>query len=88
MIGTGRVWGTSASSAPSVTTISTPSRSAASSTPPANVRQRRFGSIPETSTRSRSAVGASAARIVFSGQSTSRVWPSVIRIVGRVTWKS
>ena len=48
MIGTGRVWATSASSAPSVTTISTSSRSATSITALANVRQRRFGSIPET----------------------------------------
>ena len=88
MIGTGRVWGTSASRAPSVTTISTSSRSATSSTASANVRQRRFGSIPETRTRSRSAFGARAAKTVFAGQSTSRVCPSVSRIVGRVTWKS
>ena len=70
MIGTGRVWGTSASSAPSVTTISTFSRSAAWRMASAKVRQRRLGSIPETSTRSRSAVAAVAAMIVFSGQST------------------
>ena len=71
-----------------MTTISTSSRSAASITASAKVRQRRFGSMPETSTRSRSAVGASAAKTVLAGQSTSRAWPSVIRIVGRVTWKS
>ena len=88
MIGTGRVCGTSAIRAPSVTTISTPSRSAASMTAPAKVRQRRFGSTPDSKTRSRSALGTSAVKIVLAGQSTSRVWPSAIRIVGRVTWKS
>ena len=88
MIGTGRVCGTSASRAPSVTTISTSSRSAASMTAPAKLRHFRFGSTPDTKTRSRSALGTSAVKIVLAGQSTSRASPSAIRIVGRVTWKS
>ena len=53
-----------------------------------SVRQRRFGSIPDTRTRSRSALGTSAVKIVLAGQSISRAWPSASRIVGRVTWKS
>ncbi len=88
MIGTGWVWATSAISAPSVTTISTPSRSHASTIAPANVRQRRFGSTPLISTRSRSAPGARAATKMLAGHSTLRVWPSLSRIDGRVTWKS
>ena len=59
MIGTGSVCATSAISAPRVTTISTPSISAASAIPSANVRQRRFGSVPASRTRSRSAPGGS-----------------------------
>ena len=52
--GAGRVCGTSASSAPSVTTSSTPSSRAKSVITVANVRQRRFGSIPSSRTASRS----------------------------------
>ena len=44
--GHGRVWGTSASSAPSVTTIWTSRLRASSTISPVNVRQRVFGSIP------------------------------------------
>ena len=57
MIGTGRVWATSAIRAPSVITICTPRRSAASTIASAKVRQRTFGSTPLSSTRSRSALG-------------------------------
>ena len=88
MIGTGRVWGTSAISAPSVITISTPSRSAAPTTSSLKLRHLRLGSVPLSSRRSRSAVGAGAAISVFSGHSMRRVWPAVSRTVGRVSWKS
>ena len=57
MIGTGRVCATSAIRAPSVITISTPSLSAAARIASAKVRQRTLGSIPLSSTRSRSARG-------------------------------
>ena len=58
MIGTGRVWATSAIRAPRVTTISTPRRSARPrAIASAKVRQRMFGSMPLSSTRSRSAAG-------------------------------
>ena len=82
MIGTGRVWATSAISDPSVTTISTPRRSAASITVSVKVRQRTFGSIPDSSTRSWSAPATGALRRMFAGQSTCRAWPSARRIVG------
>ena len=62
MIGTGRVWATSAISEPSVTTISTPRRSAAPTIASVKVRQRTFGSIPDSSTRSRSAPGDARAQ--------------------------
>ena len=88
MIGTGRVWETSAISAPIVITSSTPSASAAVAIVSEKVRQRRFGSVPSSSTRSRSAAGTRAAIRLFSGQSIRRVWPSVRVIVGRVDWKS
>ena len=57
---TGRECGTSASSAPSVTTIWTPSTSASSITVSQNVRQRYAGSGPERITRSRGARGTRA----------------------------
>ena len=88
MIGTGRVCETSAISAPRVITISTPSVSAAVAIVSEKVRQRRFGSVPSSRTRSRSAVGTRAAIRLFSGQSMRRVWPSSRVIVGRVDWKS
>ena len=88
MIGTGRVCATSAIRAPSVTTISTPSISAASAMPSEKVRQRRLGSVPASSTRSRSAPGGVAASRTLPGHSISRLWPSVSRIVGRLAWKS
>ena len=88
MIGTGRVWETSAISEPRVITISTPSASAAVAIVSEKVRQRRFGSVPSSRTRSRSALGTRTAIKLFSGHSIRRVWPSSIVIVGRVDWKS
>ena len=52
--GAGRVCGTSASSAPSVISSSIPRSRASPTTRSVNVRQRRFGSIPSSSTTSRS----------------------------------
>ena len=57
---TGRVCGTSASSAPMVTTICTPSASASSITVAQNVRQRMAGSGPLSRIRSRGARGTRA----------------------------
>ena len=88
MIGTGSVWETSAISEPSVITSSTSSASAAVATVSEKVRQRRFGSVPSSSTRSRSAAGTRTAMKLFSGHSIRRVSPAVIVIVGRVDWKS
>ena len=85
MIGTGRVWATSAIRAPSVITICTPRRSAAPRIASAKVRQRTLGSTPLSSTRSRSALGTLTVSSVFSGQSIWRVCPSTRRIVGRLT---
>ena len=60
MIGTGRECGTSASSAPRVTTICVPSASARSTISLQNERQRIEGSAPCSSTRSRGARGMRA----------------------------
>ena len=60
MIETGRVCGTSASSAPIVTTICTPIASASSITFSQNVRQRIAGSGPLSRIRSRGARGTRA----------------------------
>ena len=57
---TGRVWGTSASSAPRVTTSWVPSASASSITILLNVRQRNEGSLPASRIRSRGALGTRA----------------------------
>ena len=48
------------------------------------VRQRRFGSVPSSRTRSRSALGTRAAIRLLCGQSIRRAWPSLRTIVGRV----
>ena len=88
MIGTGRVCETSASRAPRVITVPTPSLWAAPAIESAKVRQRRLGSVPSSSRRSRLALGARAARRMFSGHSMLRVCPSVRVIVGRLAWKS
>ena len=88
MICTGRVCGMSASSAPSETTSSTPSSRAAAITVAEKPFQRRFGSAPDRNTTSRPAPSGEALSITSSGHSISRVRPSLIRTVGRVTWKS
>ena len=54
----------------------------------AAARQRRFGSVPSSKTRSRSAVGMRTAIRLLCGQSIRRAWPSLRTIVGRVAWKS
>ena len=85
---TGRVWTTSASSDPSVTTRFTPSASAASSTVVQKARQRNEGSAPATSTRSHGASAGRAARISTSGQTIGALPPEVRLTSGRVAWKS
>ena len=85
---TGRVCGTSASSAPSVTTIWQPSASARSVIEVQNVRHFIDGSGPPSRTRSRGARGTRASKISTVGQVISRVCPSVSLISGRVAWKS
>src|SRR3954469_16266480 len=80
---TGRECGTSASSAPSRTTIWTPSASARSTTVLENVRQRIAGSGPESRIRSRGARGTRAAWISNSGHSIVRDTPSTRRTIGR-----
>src|SRR4051794_15966221 len=88
VIDTGRECGTSASSAPSVTTSCTPSASARSMIALAIVRQRMFGSGPASSTRSRGARGTRASKNSTVGHSISRERPSTSLICGRVAWKS
>ena len=88
MIATGRLCGTSASSAPSVMTMRTPSSRAAAITSSVKRRQRSDGSTPWSSTRSPSAPGTGATENEFSGHSISRVSPSVEPTVGRTAVKS
>ena len=88
VIDTGRVWGTSASSAPSVMTMRTPSSRAVATTSSVKRRQRSDGSTPWSITRSPSAPGTGATESEFSGQSISRVLPSVSWTVGRTAVKS
>ena len=87
-MGSDRVYGTSASSAPSSTTRFTSRLWHTSSTSSQNVRHRVLGSMPRISTTSWSAPGglATANRVV--GQSMRRVSPSMRVTVGRLTWKS
>src|ERR671916_315335 len=80
----GRVCGTSASSAPSVTISWEPSSRAASSTVRENARQRGAGSGPSSKTRSRSAPAIAAAWKTSSGHSITRARPPSSRTVGRV----
>jgi hypothetical protein len=84
----GRVCGTSASSAPSVSTICTRSSRAMPVRSSQKVRHRNDGSEPCTITRSRSAPGTRAAWIVGAGHSTTLLSPSLSRIVGRTEVKS
>ena len=88
MSATGRVWGTSPSSAPSDTTICTPSASARSTMCAPKARQRIEGSVPWTSTRSRGARGAVASRISTVGQVIWRFSLSSSAMHGRLAWKS
>ena len=88
MTDTGRVCGTSASSAPSVTTSWVPSTSASSTTSWQNVRQRNEGSEPAIRIRSRGARGTRASYSSTAGHTISRAWPSTILTRGRVAWKS
>src|SRR3984893_1720894 len=86
--GTGRVWGTSASRAPRVTTSCTPSASARSISWALKACQRMDGSTPCTSTRSRGALGAGASKTSTPGQVISRCPLRVKRMHGRLAWKS
>jgi hypothetical protein len=88
VIPTGRVCGTSASSAPIVITIRTPSCWATLTTFSVKRRQCSDGSTPRKVTRSPSAPGTGAAQTVLAGQSISRARPSVSRTVGRTAVKS
>ena len=88
MTDTGRLCGTSASSAPSSTAIWTPSASARSTTVRLNALQRNAGSGPDSRIRSRGARGMRTAWTSNSGQSIVRVTPSSSRTIGRVVWKS
>jgi len=84
----GRVWGTSASRAPSVTTSWVPSASASSVMTRLNVRHFMEGSCPTSSTRSRGALGTRASYSSTSGHTIWRAWPSTSLTCGRVLWKS
>ena len=88
MTDTGRLCGTSASSAPSVITICTPSSRAVAITPSVKRRQRSDGSMPWSRTRSPSAPGTCATANEFSGHSISRTLPSVSLTVGLTAVKS
>ncbi len=88
LTGTGRVCGVSPSSAPRMTTSSTPSSCAKASSSLQNERHRIDGSIPRTSTRSRGLsppTRTTESRVV--GQVTLRT-PASMNTVGRLTWKS
>ena len=82
------MWGTSASSAPSVTTISQPVSRARPMTVEQNVRHLRLGSTPENSKRSRPTSSTWATKQSLAGQETLRVVPSIRLTSGRVAWKS
>ena len=83
--GTGRVCGESASSAPSVTIVSTPSSWAYARRSAQKPRQRMFGSIPCTRTRSRAVPGVRTTDKRVVGHSILRVTPSGSVTIGRVT---
>lgn len=85
--GTGRVWGASASSAPSSTTLRISSSSISPTSSRQNDRHRMLGSIPCSSTTSLP-FGSRAHDTRVVGQVMPRVSPSVISTMGRVTWKS
>ena len=85
--GRGRLCGESARSAPRDTTEETSSACSCSSTSSQNLFQRSDGSGPSTATISGPRGGVIRCRRV-SGQSTTRSPSSVVRISGRLTWKS
>lgn len=88
LTGTGRVCGVSPSSAPRMTTSSTPSSCAKPSSSLQNERHRIDGSMPRTRTRSRGLSPptlTTESRVV--GQVILRTPPSS-HTVGRLTWKS
>ncbi len=78
--------GVSASSAPNVTMVRQPVSRATSSTVAQNPRQRRFGSGPESSTRSRPSPDPGAAENSNVGHEIRRVTPSTISTSGRLDW--
>ena len=83
---TGALWWVSVSSAPSVTTVETPSDSAISMITSQNVRQRRRGSTPSTVTTGRP-LSTSPMRTSGVGQSIFRS-PSTTCTLGRTEAKS
>lgn len=83
---TSRWWETSASSAPSVTTMDTPVCWASSTICSQKVRQRKFGSGPSTSRTS--LPGVDAAHTATCGHTISLVAPSASRTYGRTVEKS
>jgi hypothetical protein len=85
-MGTGRVCGTSARNAPSVTSRSAPRSRATPITAWPKVRQRLFGSVLVKITTSRPSTVAWLNSL--SGHSITRLTPSTRRTVGRFTWKS
>ena len=84
----GRVCGVSASSAPSVTTSSTPRSSAQASSSAQNWRHRMFGSMPRNRTTSRCEPGGRATYTWVEGHVIRRIPSSVAPTSGRLTWKS
>ena len=81
---TPRVWGTSPSSAPRVTTISQPVSSATDTTARQNDLHRTLGSTPRSTTRSRSS--NVTAKQSFAGHVIDRATPSTSSICGRCDW--
>ena len=88
MTGIGRVCGVSDSSAPSSTTVCTPSSRMISRISSQKPRQRMLGSMPRISTTSWLAPGGRHTENRVVGHSTRRVTPSTSETVGRFTWKS
>ena len=88
MTGVGRVCGESDSSAPRVTAVRTPSSRMISSSSSQKPRQRMLGSMPRTSTRSKSAPAGRHTDSRVVGQLIRRDTPSTSETVGRFTWKS
>ena len=81
---TARVWGTSPSRAPRVTTISQPVSDATASTALQNDFHRMFGSMPRSTTRSRSPNVTTKQSL--AGQVMARVTPLISSTCGRWDW--